>query len=353
MAHKKHIRDILVVPILFAQSIGFLAWVLGMASNPFLSHPWDKQYYAAVVSVILSIALMPKAKSIHLWRLYGLIYVVSLAVLFRIEILEMGEHAKMWGIVVTSLTITGMSILFMKPQDYLVSATLAWVIMWKPNTVTMPHEHLNFYYILVITSTLLGVNLSATFIRYMRNTYYLNERYRKLSETDPLTQAPNRRALIENMETSLKNHHRSNMWFAMLDIDNFKKINDQYGHEGGDKVLIHFSELISTTQNLLYFGRLGGEEFGLVIAEPSLESAANTLNNLLQRAMSDTSCYAPYQFSGGLANLQSVDSVQALLVTADKNLYHAKDNGKACIVFNSVIVSSLIPDPKQTHLKDD
>lgn len=341
MEHKRHLRKELFFPVLLAQLTGFAAWVLSIFFNPFIDSSISVINYLLGIMALLFVVLMLEVKNIYAWRVLGCAYVVCLTFLFRLEVLHMGREANMWGAVITALLITGMSLLFMVITDYIVSVAIVWIIMWGPNILMIQKLHLPLYYIFVCAATLLGLNLCATFIHHMRNTYYLSQKYRKLSETDPLTQSPNRRALLDGLECCLNGANKSDLWFVMLDIDNFKAINDRFGHEVGDKALIDFSTHISKTPDLNCFGRLGGEEFGLIVSAKSLGDAAKTLEDLLFRVYSENLLEIGYLFSGGLANLNDCKSSQEVLALADKGLYFAKNHGKACVAFDGRVVSKL------------
>ncbi|WP_227447945.1 GGDEF domain-containing protein, partial [Pseudomonas syringae] len=108
-------------------------------------------------------------------------------------------------------------------------------------------------------------------------TMTARDRYQELSETDTLTHAPNRRALVASLNTALACAEKSSLWFAMLDLDHFKSINDTHGHDVGDNVLVGFATLLKGTKGLIAFGRLGGEEFGVILSAANATDAVHVL----------------------------------------------------------------------------
>lgn len=164
-----------------------------------------------------------------------------------------------------------------------------------------------------------------------------NKKYmKKLKESaqkDNLTKIYNRGKISEIL-TRQYQQYRSNekkLYIAILDIDNFKKINDTYGHNIGDDVLFKFSQTV--LKNLLkgdYFGRWGGEEFLLIFQESSLQNAKLKVEKV--RQLIETTNFDPVKqvtCSIGLAqHNSSFKDIKTLLEQSDKALYKAKENGR-------------------------
>lgn len=160
----------------------------------------------------------------------------------------------------------------------------------------------------------------------------------RLALTDDLTGVPNRRHLMQRLEQELsraRRHHQP-MCLAMLDLDRFKQVNDNFGHYAGDLVLSHFAAFLRTHVRAGdIVGRLGGEEFAVLLPQTKMEDALFVLRRVsAQLALQNIDAVAPgfsYTFSGGVAALpKSADnaSCQWLLVGADKALYDAKRSGR-------------------------
>ncbi|MGB4072473.1 diguanylate cyclase [Pseudomonas sp.] len=172
-------------------------------------------------------------------------------------------------------------------------------------------------------------------IRDVSHRKALEEQLLVLATTDPLTSALNRRAFQERADHELQRSQRqsSPLCLAMLDLDHFKRVNDQYGHAVGDQVLVAFSALCrQQARSTDLFARFGGEEFVILLPDTSLEAAQQRLERLrgaLQNQAIDTS-QGPLQVtvSIGLACANRACTLQQLLQSADARLYTAKAMGR-------------------------
>jgi diguanylate cyclase (GGDEF)-like protein len=158
-------------------------------------------------------------------------------------------------------------------------------------------------------------------------------RYRRVSLTDPLTQVPNRRGFFEAAERLLMRTRfaRRPVALLMFDLDCFKDINDRYGHQAGDKVLIAFCQLsTSMLRPADLFGRIGGEEFASLLPDTEQQDALR-LAERLRTAFEDTShtlgrLPLSATVSVGLAVSDHANAdLGALLKEADQALYRAKE----------------------------
>ena len=127
----------------------------------------------------------------------------------------------------------------------------------------------------------------------------------------------------------------------IVDIDHFKKINDQYGHAAGDKVLASFGEAVRNNLRESDLAcRLGGEEFALFLPNTSPEQArkfSERLHALIKEPVEYDDLSIRYTASMGLASYPEIEiiNIEELLNVADKALYHAKKNGRnQTVIFN-------------------
>lgn len=154
----------------------------------------------------------------------------------------------------------------------------------------------------------------------------------KLSITDPLTQVNNRLKFNQSLEYELQRFKRYHESFSILlfDIDFFKRVNDNYGHDVGDLTLIHFASIISKMlrQNDI-FARWGGEEFIALLVKSDLQNTI-TLGNRIRKAI-ETTLFEKVEHitvSIGVSCVQDRDTSQTIIKRADDGLYIAKEKGR-------------------------
>jgi diguanylate cyclase (GGDEF)-like protein len=153
-----------------------------------------------------------------------------------------------------------------------------------------------------------------------------------LSLTDPLTDIANRRKMQLCLNEEIKRMERTGLPFSiiLMDLDFFKKINDTYGHEVGDKVLKEFSKTISAHIRALdIFGRMGGEEFLLICPNTSEAGVLNLAEKLRKEVEKiplpdGTNLTASF----GCATRAKGESESSLLSRADQAMYRAKELGR-------------------------
>jgi diguanylate cyclase (GGDEF)-like protein len=165
-----------------------------------------------------------------------------------------------------------------------------------------------------------------------------------LSITDPLTGLYNRRYFIEQIELEFKRSKRysRDLSLLMLDIDHFKLVNDNYGHQIGDIVLRKISSVII---NLLRDSdlafRYGGEEFMIILPETKSEDAINVAERMKQEIMNTQHNYASIIFtvtaSFGIVSIKDMidkfETIDDIIKKVDDNLYKAKNSGRNTIIY--------------------
>ena len=119
----------------------------------------------------------------------------------------------------------------------------------------------------------------------------------------------------------------------MIDIDNFKVINDTYGHSIGDDALCHFTQVCNQTIRISdIFGRLGGEEFSVLLLETNLEEAVviaeRIRTNIMESTAHEDNPIPPMTISIGAITMSLDQTVDDALKHADTLLYEAKNNGR-------------------------
>lgn len=152
-----------------------------------------------------------------------------------------------------------------------------------------------------------------------------------LAHHDALTGLPNRRAFFEGLASQLKQGLPG--FLVMIDLDHFKAVNDNYGHQSGDEAL----QLIGSLLNDVHrtgerCARLGGEEFAWVLQETTLPQVQQRINQLRLRLQQYTTApdsrLPPITLSAGVTPLREYESLENAMARADAALYRAKHNGR-------------------------
>jgi diguanylate cyclase (GGDEF)-like protein len=160
-----------------------------------------------------------------------------------------------------------------------------------------------------------------------------------LAMTDVLTSLPNRRSLMNDLanEVSRAQRYGDDLFVIMIDLDFFKKINDQYGHQTGDEVLVAVAKVLSLNiRDFDRVGRIGGEEFAMVLPKADPEKVMH----IAERIRTDISAVNiisdghPVEVTASFGvslSVRQVENQDELLRTADDALYEAKAEGRNCV----------------------
>lgn len=171
--------------------------------------------------------------------------------------------------------------------------------------------------------------------RLSRTRKKLNETEAK-SSIDPLTQISNRRHLDQQLAWSIRSARSGSRFvLAMLDIDDFKRINDDHGHQVGDRVLFGLASTIrSMVRNRDVLARYGGEEFALLLQDVSVERAVERCQQFIEAIRAadfrfdESKPPLKVSMSCGLTDYVQGDKASDVIRRADQALYHAKRLGK-------------------------
>ena len=179
--------------------------------------------------------------------------------------------------------------------------------------------------IILLVALLIGTLAAWLFVQ--------RRRIHQLAYTDPLTNAPNRRFMF-NLLTKVFINARKGNCIALLDIDHFKKVNDTYGHQTGDEVLVKCSQLIrqrlrSTDQ----YCRYGGEEFLLLLKDTTVHQAQEVMDDIRSALHAVTAWQSTEEefavsFSCGLVELSTYEDIDKAIAHCDTLLYTAKKQGR-------------------------
>lgn len=197
----------------------------------------------------------------------------------------------------------------------------------------------------ISSSALLGVhvfNLTVVFLMfsylalfYVSTVTRAHKSLARMATTDSLTGLFNRRHMIALTEKELARHHRrpSNLTLLLMDIDHFKQINDQYGHDMGDRVLAAVSDsLKGSMREQDFIGRWGGEEFLAVLPETDFEQAAvsaERIRKAIEGLVIDCDgTTVQVTLSIGISQYRAEEPLSSAIARADYALYAGKSAGR-------------------------
>lgn len=170
------------------------------------------------------------------------------------------------------------------------------------------------------------------FSRDMTETRRLQQELERMAHEDQLTGLPNRRRTERILKEEINRSHRSGQPLSLLalDLDHFKWVNDQHGHDVGDQVLVQIgvtlSERLRSTDTL---GRWGGEEFFVILPETGAEGARQVAESLRQTSVSRVQVGdTPVTISVGVTEYKHTEGLRAFIQRADSILYEAKYSGR-------------------------
>ncbi len=163
-----------------------------------------------------------------------------------------------------------------------------------------------------------------------------------LANVDSLTKASTRRYFYERciIELARSYRYKHPVTIAFIDLDNFKEVNDTYGHEKGDQLLVKTaSTIMSDLREGDLFGRLGGDEFAIFLPQADTEQAKKTISRLREKLLNEIKPFnTDVTFSIGVVTCVSatLPSFDDLLILADKAMYQIKRTTKDNISFVKV-----------------
>jgi len=172
--------------------------------------------------------------------------------------------------------------------------------------------------------------------RYKRINYLENKVLRRLSSRDALTGIYNRQRFEEELRRAIKHAQRygTQLSLVLFDIDNFKAVNDGYGHLVGDKVLVEFVSIVGTEiRETDFFARWGGEEFALILPGADKRDATLLANRLRDRICSTyINPVGQITCSFGIDSYRQGDDCETLFKRVDRLMYIAKQAGKDQVI---------------------
>jgi len=221
-------------------------------------------------------------------------------------------------------TLVGNFLMAERPVALIVNSAMVAAIALQPNIFQDTADHATFISVASMTS-LFSLIFASRVTRQRAQLY-------ELAARDGLTGAYNRRSLDQDLTQLVDAGTKQPHCLAMIDLDNFKKLNDDLGHETGDRVLKRLARVaLDSTRDDDRFYRYGGEEFALLLPRTSLADAEIALRHLNEQFhQAQPTADRPVTFSAGLAEYDPGEGPDAWLSRADGALMQAKRAGKDC-----------------------
>lgn len=295
--------------------------------------------YSMLFLVILSlttIVLGFTRKARH-FQWVNLLFVLTIAVGVRlvIEGLPMDRHPA-WLILGASSILYSASVMPLRRWSFFAAILITWAVLnpfWATNITFGELKGLMVLVYALFLSTLTLYSFfklrQAKLHNYIMSKLLLDQAY-----LDTLTEIPNRRSFMTRADQRLLDLPRDHEhYLAMIDIDNFKKVNDIYGHDIGDEVLKRVAADIKSVMVDFDYARLGGEEFAIYLAGVRRDDVEALAARLCQVVREQPSQH-PVTISIGVARVAAGDSLNQALVKADQALYQSKHSGKDRYTFH-------------------
>ncbi|MFZ9737571.1 MAG: GGDEF domain-containing protein [Prochlorotrichaceae cyanobacterium] len=237
-----------------------------------------------------------------------------------------------------SLLLSSPKQIFLESKRFLMTIyfCMGWILVLRmvglirhtPSTFFTPNEvNVGSLLILFVYSLLLTIGFTMMVCQRLYNNLQVT------ADTDELTGLFNRRAMMKLLTQEMRRYLQKGQSFALIliDVDHFKRINDRYGHDGGDSVLIHLAQIFKQQARPEDFtSRWGGEEFLVLLPKISQQEAlarAEALRAYVEQT--PTPLGIPITMSLGVSLAQNNgDSVESLITAADHALYAAKRSGR-------------------------
>lgn len=324
------------------QILGVCAWLASLL----LSHPYrqiESSNILLAIPAMLGGILLSWQASHHRTLLLGmLLNLLGLSLGFRLNMLLIAEPGP-WATSIAVCIILTMAPVFHSTHAFLLASIGIWAMLLQG---TLADQHLwaqdSWLALLITISMATGLLLNILFRRLRLRGYVLRRKLEVLAFQDALTGIDNRRCLLEKLQAW---YPLQQGYFMMVDIDDFKSINDDYGHEAGDQVLKEVAVQLNSHPDIDLCGRLGGEEFGLFLRKANRLHATRVAAELITRV---NACHVQQRrlsISIGLVYMDGRIGLSAALRLADKAMYQAKQEGKNRFVL--ALPDSPPPRPQQ------
>lgn len=271
---------------------------------------------------------------------------------YRVASVSPSGHA--WCLVIGIVFVLVMAPIFATVPQYVTALVVIALLLSRGEWIRLaPERDLGWNVLLLGAVAAMGIFLNFAFSNLRHAGYRQRLTLEAMAYQDALTGLDNRRSMMERLRALEHAGGLQQTCFLMVDIDDFKQINDSFGHDHGDAVLKALANAMRDHAAPHTTARLGGEEFGVLmetagrqdaaaLAERLLAAARGLARHPLQSAPADR---APLGISIGLACGRAGDRTGDLLRRSDEALYAAKRAGKNCCRADPEAATGPLPEP--------
>ncbi|UCP11332.1 GGDEF domain-containing protein [Pseudomonas sp. MM213] len=296
---------------------------------------WLSMLFLGVFTILAIVLLFTrKARHFHVLNLM-FVFAMTLGIRLVIEGLP-ADFQPAWLVLAAASTLYSASVLPLSRWSFYGAQIITWLLL---NPFYDTHFHvlelrgmMTVCYAVFLCAMTVYCFLKlreAKLYNFIMSRLLLDQAY-----IDTLTEIPNRRSFMARADKQLQAAPReSDHYLAMIDIDNFKKVNDVFGHDIGDEVLKRVAADIKAVMANFEYARLGGEEFAIYLAGVRREDVAALAGDLC-RVVRERTTLHPVTISIGLARVAESDTLNQALVKADEALYESKHSGKDRYTFH-------------------
>ncbi len=330
---RPRMQRLLSPAVAHVELIGIIAWLGVLLADREKTSGVD---LAVITGCLFAVYRFHRAATNYfVWRALGVIYMALLSAGFA-YVIRISPQLQVFALPLAVTLVVSSAILFIVAEDFLIAAAAVWLVTW-PFVQSGLYQGVEIYlFIFCAASVSIGFVLNFFYLKNLRSVLLVESEFRVMAQTDYLTSLLNRRALMESFAKLLAAGESG--YFMMLDIDGFKLKNDQFGHDVGDKILCAMADCLKSTQGSHSVGRIGGEEFGVLLVGDDPWAATDYALRLLQAIRCSVAPPHNYTCSAGLARFTGGAEMSAVLKCADRNLYASKGNGKDRVYFDGAPV---------------
>ncbi|MCR5671204.1 MAG: GGDEF domain-containing protein [Butyrivibrio sp.] len=253
---------------------------------------------------------------------------IVLATIWAIYHLDIRTHASE-GFIIMNLVFLTVGFVA-RPRETSMSILLFWAEILLSYSFNR-YENLDIIFSLEIPCGLAVIASHIFLTLFYLDHYRMQQKLEKAMITDPLTQVYNRHLLEKIIAENALTDVRGPVTIAMLDIDHFKKINDEHGHYTGDLTLLYIGQKLSKeTHDDDYVIRYGGEEFVIILKNCDVNSACARMEQFRQDIENATDTPVPFTISIGISKYDG--DYNKSIQNVDNALYKAKNSGRNRVI---------------------